>query len=132
MALQNRDDTTRSARPRRSLRRTAGVVGISAAALVGLGACTPPQSAIDTVFGARSDEASAIARCESGMNPMAVSRTNDHGLFQINIVHQSSFTRTTGQAWTKVYEPYWNAVFAKRLFDSQGWRPWSCRYVLGQ
>jgi len=98
-------------------------------ALLGGAACTPQQQ-IAAVFGDRSPEATRVAHCESTMNPGAVSSTNDHGLFQINAVHRGDFERVTGQPWSMVYDAYWNTVFAKHLVDTQGWRPWACRYVV--
>ena len=44
----------------------------------------------------RPGRAQAIAQCESHLNPNAVSPTNDHGLFQINIVHRGQFESVTG------------------------------------
>lgn len=94
-----------------------------------VGACSAPDE-IDAVFGPEATNARAIAQCESGMNPGAVSRTNDHGLFQINIVHAGRFSEVTGQAWSAVYDAHWNTLYAKWLFDQSGWGPWSCRRVL--
>lgn len=112
-------------------------------ALAALAGCTPAQ-AIDVTFarwhGPRvAEQARAVAGCESGrdgrsfdlVNPTAVSPTNDHGLFQINIVHRAQFTRVTGQPWSAVYDPFWNAVYAKWLYDQQGWSPWTCARKLG-
>ena len=108
----------------RRLGRAALFVG---ALLVG-GACTP-QHYINTVFGASQDSASRIAWCESKMDPGAQSPTNDHGLFQINAVHRGQFEAVTGQPWSAVYDPYWNTVYAKWLYDQEGWSPWTCRHA---
>ena len=89
-----------------------------------------PEAEIDAAFGDAAPEAHAIARCESGMNPGAVSRSNDHGLFQINAVHRGRFSDVTGQPWEAVYDAHWNTVYARYLYDQQGWRPWTCRRVL--
>jgi hypothetical protein len=91
---------------------------------------TDVAAAIASVFGVLAPEATSIARCESGLRPTAVSPTDDHGLFQINIVHQATFTRVTGQPWSAVYDALTNTRFAKWLYDRQGWAPWSCRSVL--
>jgi hypothetical protein len=48
-------------------------------------------------------------------------------LFQINNVHRARFQQVTGQSWTKVYDPYFNSLFAKWLFDQEGWQPWACK-----
>jgi hypothetical protein len=100
---------------------------LAAAGLVlTLGACSPQQW-INNVFGAEAPAATRVAQCESHMNPGAVSATNDHGLFQINGVHRPAFSRVTGQPWSEIYNPEWNTRFAKHLYDTQGWRPWTCR-----
>lgn len=113
-------------------KRLASVAAI-VAALGLLGACTPgagPEDQIGFFFQEHTDAALKIASCESNMDPGAVSPTNDHGLFQINAVHRAEFERRTGEAWSRVYDPYWNAMYARMLFDSQGWSPWSCKRVL--
>jgi hypothetical protein len=107
--------------------KTLARVGAAAALVVVLGGCTPQQW-IQHSFGSRAPEAIRVARCESSLNPRAVSPGGgNHGLFQINNVHRANFTRVTGQPWSAVYNPHWNAVYAKRLFDQQGWRPWACK-----
>ena len=112
---------------RRRARRVP-LIGILAIALLGGAACTPQQQ-IAAVFGAQAGEAERIAHCESTMNPGAVSRTNDHGLFQINAVHERKFVEVTGQPWHMVYDGFWNTVYAKYLYDTQGWQPWTCRHA---
>lgn len=73
-------------------------------------------------------EARQVAFCESRLDPDAVSPGGgNHGLFQINNVHRQSFTEVTGQPWSQVYHPAYNAWFAKWLYDQSGWRPWTCR-----
>lgn len=111
-------------RSRKNLARAGLFAGVALVA----GACTPHDAIALTFFG-NSDSASRVAHCESTMNPGAVSPTNDHGLFQINIVHRSQFEAVTGQPWSSVYDPFWNSVYAKWLYDQQGWSPWSCRHA---
>jgi len=54
---------------------------------------------------------------ESGGNPRAVSRTNDHGLFQIN-----GGLQTYGE---KIYDPEFNVSLAyNHYFKNRGWTPW--------
>jgi hypothetical protein len=120
---------------------------ISASAVVG---CTAPGSGghtvgttpastvkrsediIRQVFGPElMPEAIEIAICESDLNPKAVSKTNDHGLFQINIINRAQWTEVTGQPWDAVYDPVWNTRFTKAMWDIHGWQPWVCKYVLG-
>jgi hypothetical protein len=105
-----------------------------AGAFTATAACTRPSALlgeIDATFGPVAGEARAIANCESKMDPNAVSPTDDHGLFQINGVHQGSFTKVTGQPWSAIYDPHHNAQFAKWLYDRQGWRPWTCARKVG-
>jgi hypothetical protein len=96
-------------------------------ACLALGACSPQQW-IQDVFGADADAATRVATCESGLDPAAVSPGGgNHGLFQINSVHRGSFEAVTGQPWVEIYNPEWNTKFAKRLYDEQGWSPWTCK-----
>ena len=104
------------------------LVAVFALALLGGAACSPQQQ-IATIFGHKAGEAERVAYCESKLDPTAVSRTNDHGLFQINGVHEGEFERVTGQPWDQVYDAHWNTVYAKHLYDTQGWQPWTCRYA---
>ena len=84
------------------------------------------RAIIQRHFGAAAVRAEAIARCESSLNPNAVSRTNDHGLFQINISHRAQFEAVTGAPWSAIYDPELNTIYAKWLYDREGWSPWSC------
>lgn len=87
---------------------------------------------IGEAFGDLAPEAVRIARCESGLRPTAVSPTDDHGLFQINVVHRADFIRVTGRSWGAVYDALTNARYARWLHDRQGWAPWApCAHVLG-
>ena len=107
-------------------RKTAARALLFGGVLMVAGACTP-HDAIALTFYGDSEAATRVAHCESTMNPTAVSPTNDHGLFQINIVHRAQFERVTGQPWSKVYDPFWNSVYAKWLRDQEGWSPWTCK-----
>lgn len=78
-------------------------------------------------FGDAWTTARRIAECESGMNPNAVSSTNDHGLFQINAVHAGDFQAVTGVSFSSgVYDPELNTIYARHLHAQQGWGPWTC------
>lgn len=111
-------------------------VALLAASLL-LGACTPEQAVWfwfhDTP--AQHAEAQSVVGCESRWDPTAVSPTNDHGLFQIHGGSSTwqgwpaTFERVTGQPWSAVYEPFWNARFARFLYDDAGgtWRHWTCQ-----
>lgn len=84
------------------------------------------EAIIQRHFGDATPEAIRIAQCESGMDPNAVSPTDDHGLFQINIVHKDQFEAVTGAPWSSIYDPELNTFFARHLHARQGWGPWSC------
>jgi hypothetical protein len=115
---------------------------IIAVTLLVTAACTP-HDAIQLTFGQVHGErvaqqATRVASCESKLDPGAVSPTNDHGLFQIHAGSagfpggwKATFTSVTGQPWAKVYDPFWNAVFAKWLYEDSGnsWSHWSCRHA---
>ena len=106
----------------KTLTRIAGALAL----MVALGACSPQQW-IDTVFTTDAPAATSVAQCESGMNPAAVSATDDHGLFQINRVHAGEFSQVTGKPWSSIYDAEWNTKFAKWLYDQDGWAPWRCQ-----
>ena len=123
-------------------------VCLTASALVAAGCTTPSephsigttpgamvkssQDTIRKVFGAElAPEAIEVAICESDLNPNAVSKTNDHGLFQINIINVDQWTEVTGQPWSAVYDPVWNTRFTKKMWEKYGWEPWVCKFVLG-
>ncbi len=68
------------------------------------------------------DRAVAIAKCESGFNPKAVSPTNDHGLMQIN--------KTVHTVEGDIYDVETNLKFARKLYDERGWQPWVCNKMI--
>lgn len=79
--------------------------------------------------GSLGDTAVRIAQCESGLDPHARSRTNDHGVFQLNAPSWSSrFQQVTGQPWNPdVYHAEANARFARWLVnETGGWSHWAC------
>ena len=94
-------------------------------------ASTAPAGSVQEVihrwFGASGAKAVQVARCESGLNPRAVSAGGgNHGLFQINNVHRGTFESVTGQPWSAVYSAEANTRFAHWLWSQQGWGPWAC------
>ncbi len=61
-----------------------------------------------------------IAWCESRYNPAAVSKTNDHGLFQINARYWD-FDRT------RIYDAEYNTRYAMQVvYPKQGFNAWVC------
>lgn len=59
---------------------------------------------------------------ESSLNPRAVSRTNDHGIAQLNA---PSWARYFGRRWALVYDPVANVRMAHRVWQLQGFGAWS-------
>jgi soluble lytic murein transglycosylase-like protein len=87
------------------------------------------EDAIATYFGDVYDKAIRVARCESGLNPAAVSAGGGNwGLFQINKVHQG-LVESMGYSWDQILDPYVNAAVARHIYDGSGWSPWGCRYA---
>jgi hypothetical protein len=61
-------------------------------------------------------EALAVARCESGLDPGAVSPDGQNiGVFQVNVIH----------GWHPGLAE--NVAKAYAIYVDQGWGPWSCR-----
>lgn len=115
------------------MKRTLAALGVVLALTIGLSACNPRTAVNDAIArhfpGTLTAKATRVARCESGLNPRAVSRTNDHGLFQINYVHRRTVERL-GYRWSQIYDPYVNSRVARHIYNQAGgWRPWSCRYA---
>ncbi len=84
--------------------------------------------AINQYFGDVYNQAVGVARCESGLDPNAVSSGGyNWGLFQINIVHKSR-VEAMGYSWDQILDPYVNAAVARSIYDDAGgWGPWGCR-----
>jgi hypothetical protein len=99
---------------------------------------TPPPtssgtviSIIQSVFGSYANDAIAVARCESGLNPSAVNHTSiggSHasGLFQI--LYPSTWN-TTAQRANSPFDARANTLAAYEIFkrDGYSWREWSCK-----
>lgn len=72
-----------------------------------------------------ADRALAVARCESGLNPFAQSKTNDGGVFQINVAAHGERLKELG---LDIWDPEDNVKFARILYEEEGWRPWVCAW----
>jgi len=107
------------------MRRTVALAALT----LTLGACTPGQSVLfwfgdsDQLWG----QARQVVHCESTWNPDVTGQAGERGLWQIHPVHRHTFEQVTGQPWSQAYDPFWNSRFARWLYDTQGWRPWTCR-----
>ncbi len=88
------------------------------------------HQAIAAYFGDAYSEAVAIAECESGLNPNAVSSGGGNwGLFQINVTHRD-MVEGMGYSWDQILDPWVNSDVAYTLYAGSGWQPWACRWVL--
>jgi soluble lytic murein transglycosylase-like protein len=94
----------------------------------------PPPGTVEAIiveiFGATHGQAAiGVARCESGLNPAAVSRGGGNwGLFQINTAHRRRVANM-GYQWEDLLDPRVNTLVAHSIFSEQGWRPWGCRHA---
>jgi membrane-bound lytic murein transglycosylase MltF len=77
---------------------------------------------IRRLWGPQAPRAFCIVGRESSWNPRAVSRTNDHGLFQLNAIHARTYGRVW---WARRYDPVANVRMAWRLYRGAGWSPWA-------
>lgn len=74
------------------------------------------------------ETALAVARCESGLNPLAYNGKNldrSVGLFQINLYGSLANSRPSREA---LHDPKVNVDFAYELWKTEKWRPWTCRF----
>ena len=83
------------------------------------------------VFGKDADRAIWMAKCESGLRKNAYNGSNsngtaDYGVFQINSVHQKRFGQGYMVDWKE------NVRVAKKIFDEQGFYPWTCGKAIGE
>lgn len=77
---------------------------------------------IRRLFGKDAPRAYCIVGRESSWQPRAVSRTNDHGLFQLNA---PTWARFFGSQWRFVYDPVQNARMAYVIYRrAGGFSPW--------
>jgi len=80
------------------------------------------RKAICDVFGDRCAYALRIARCESNLNPRAVGRAGERGIFQLHPVHFRRFNAA------RLFDPAYNARAAFVLSrGGRDWSPWTCR-----
>ena len=81
----------------------------------------PPRTlsklAIQRYFPEQYDKALAVATCESGLDPAAVSPGGGNwGLFQINLIH-ADLVGSLGYQWSDLTNPVVNAHVARVIYD---------------
>lgn len=77
---------------------TLALVAPAAAAAHGSG---PVEQAICRAFPTDCRTALRVARCESQLRPSVVSRTNDHGLFQIHVSYGAGGRTLAGRFYSR-------------------------------
>lgn len=81
------------------------------------------------VFGKHTDEALAVAYCESRFHANSVGGVGERGLFQIHPIHTKRIEKL-GLKFDDMFNPYRNTDVAYNIFKEQGWGPWTCKFVL--
>lgn len=73
-----------------------------------------------------TDWALAVAQCESGLRPEAISPDgSNRGLMQVNIVHIPRI-EAMGYTWDQMLEARPNLDVANAIWLEQGAKPWTC------
>jgi hypothetical protein len=82
---------------------------------------------IRQTFPETPDKAVRVARCESTLDPGAVSPDGANwGLMQINVVHKG-LAASMGYSWAQMLQARPNLAVARAVYDrAGGWGPWSC------
>lgn len=90
-------------------------------------ASTPSTNRLEQMiraeFGEQGDNAIAVARCESSLNPSRVGDKQmekwSYGLFQINRTWHPYSEQ-------ELLDPAFNIKIAKKIYDGAGWKRWTC------
>lgn len=95
--------------------------------------CGGWRDEVEQAFGpAQTNTACRVLLCESGGDPGARSRTNDHGLLQINAPtwnrpsHPDPVAQFIGHHWDVRYHGWSNLVMAQKIQHHYGWGQWAC------
>ena len=91
-----------------------------------IGTTTPPwteeriKQRIRDTFPEQPELMIKVAKCESGLKPLAEGPTHDKGIFQIHIPsHKNNLDGVD------VFDPADNIAFARKLYDESGTQPWN-------
>jgi hypothetical protein len=76
-------------------------------------------------FGDQCQKALSVAWCESRYNPGTVGAAGERGIMQIHPVH-IQYLGNYGLTWDDMFDPAANLTYARALYNSQGWGPWTC------
>src|SRR3990167_3794955 len=84
------------------------------------------QEKICQVFKENCSEATTVFRCESVLNPIAVSPTGDFGVSQINLqAHYRNIKgNTREEKISNLFDPAYSISFAYGLYLASGLNPW--------
>ena len=110
------------------IRRLLTLTTVSACVLVLMAAradastVTQARAEVERLWGSSANRMLCIIRRESGWNPRAVSRTDDHGLLQL---HRPVWNRYFGDRWSSVYDPVANVRMGYRVWLIQGFGAWT-------
>lgn len=120
-ALARTSPTTR-ARVSRSRPRTSAAPRVEAGGNV--------VTTIHAVFGAEGPAAVRVARCESGLNPRAVSPGGQNlGVLQINVVHRRRW-EAMGYTRADMLTVGPNVRVAYAIWsEGRDWHQWACRWA---
>ena len=83
---------------------------------------TPIEQKIRDAFPEQPNTMLAIAKCESHMNPLAISPTHDYGIFQLN---KSAHGATLTALNLDPLDVDDNIQFARMLYEKNGTRDWN-------
>jgi soluble lytic murein transglycosylase-like protein len=85
---------------------------------------------LDT-FGPLGPQAIAVARCESSLDPQAISDGGgNYGLFQINRLAHEAWLSSLGYSFEQLLDPQLNVLVARAIYQRAGsWEPWECDWA---
>ena len=112
------------------MKKALTTVVLTLALVLAASSCTNEQLSKDAIKKAfpstQYTKAVAVATCESGLDPKAVSPGGSNwGLFQINRIHEPTL-KAMGYSWSQITDPLVNSKLAYKIYASSGWKAWSC------
>ncbi len=89
-------------------------------------ACEALVRSIASRYGVSPDEASNVARCESGFSPIA-ENGQYKGIYQQGETWWSSRSSAYGFAGRSIFDPVANISVSMGMVRDGGWGPWECQ-----